>query len=72
MNAVADIFDLDKDGYIDYQEFMTALRPDRVRAGPGSGQLRWLLKRMTVLYLMYGVSLTKINPSNLNVLRVLI
>ncbi len=33
MNAVADIFDLDKDGFIDYQEFMTALRPDRVRAG---------------------------------------
>ena len=35
MGAVADIFDRDNDGYIDYQEFMTALRPDRVRAGSG-------------------------------------
>ena len=32
---MADIFDRDNDGYIDYQEFMTALRPDRVRAGSG-------------------------------------
>lgn len=29
MNAVADIFDKDKDGYIDYKEFIAALRPDR-------------------------------------------
>ncbi|XP_063718492.1 microtubule-actin cross-linking factor 1-like isoform X8 [Symsagittifera roscoffensis] len=39
MNAVADIFDSDQDGYIDYQEFMSALRPDRVRAGQGSSAL---------------------------------
>lgn len=29
MEAVADIFDQDGDGYIDYKEFITALRPDR-------------------------------------------
>ena len=29
MEAVADIFDGDHDGYIDYKEFVTALRPDR-------------------------------------------
>lgn len=29
MEAVADIFDTDGDGYIDYHEFIAALRPDR-------------------------------------------
>lgn len=29
MEAVADIFDGDGDGFIDYKEFVTALRPDR-------------------------------------------
>ncbi|XP_046365478.2 microtubule-actin cross-linking factor 1-like isoform X10 [Haliotis rufescens] len=29
MNAVADIFDRNRDGYIDYKEFVSALRPDR-------------------------------------------
>ena len=29
MEAVADIFDRDGDGYIDYKEFVAALRPDR-------------------------------------------
>jgi hypothetical protein len=29
MEAVADIFDGDGDGFIDYKEFITALRPDR-------------------------------------------
>lgn len=29
MNAVADIFDKDRDGFIDYKEFINALRPDR-------------------------------------------
>lgn len=29
MDAVANIFDRDGDGYIDYREFVAALRPDR-------------------------------------------
>ena len=29
MEAVADIFDQDRDGYINYKEFIAALRPDR-------------------------------------------
>ena len=29
MEAVADIFDRDGDGFIDYKEFVGALRPDR-------------------------------------------
>lgn len=29
MEAVADIFDQDGDGYINYKEFIAALRPDR-------------------------------------------
>ena len=29
MEAVADIFDGDNDGYINYKEFVAALRPDR-------------------------------------------
>lgn len=29
MEAVADKFDKDGDGYIDYKEFVSALRPDR-------------------------------------------
>ena len=29
MEAVSDIFDRDRDGYIDYKEFVMALRPDR-------------------------------------------
>ena len=29
MEAVADIFDRDGDGFIDYKEFVSALRPDR-------------------------------------------
>ena len=29
MAAVADIFDRDGDGYIDYKEFVGALRPER-------------------------------------------
>ena len=29
MEAVVDIFDRDHDGYIDYKEFVQALRPDR-------------------------------------------
>ena len=29
MEAVADKFDRDGDGYIDYKEFVSALRPDR-------------------------------------------
>ncbi len=29
MEAVANIFDSDGDGYIDYKEFIAALRPDR-------------------------------------------
>ena len=29
MEAVADRFDKDGDGYIDYKEFVAALRPDR-------------------------------------------
>ena len=28
MNAVADMFDRNKDGYIDWKEFLAALRPD--------------------------------------------
>ena len=28
MEAVADIFDRNKDGFIDYREFVAALRPD--------------------------------------------
>ena len=28
MEAVADIFDSDQDGFIDYKEFVNALRPD--------------------------------------------
>ena len=29
MEAVADIFDQDRDGFINYKEFIAALRPDR-------------------------------------------
>ncbi len=29
MEAVVDIFDRDGDGFIDYKEFVQALRPDR-------------------------------------------
>ena len=29
MEAVANIFDRDGDGYVDYKEFVSALRPDR-------------------------------------------
>lgn len=29
MEAVANIFDRDGDGYIDYKEFVSALRPNR-------------------------------------------
>ena len=29
MKAVADIFDRDGDGFIDYKEFVAALKPDR-------------------------------------------
>lgn len=31
---MADIFDRNQDGYIDYQEFIAALRPDWERKGP--------------------------------------
>ena len=31
---MADIFDRNRDGYIDYQEFIAALRPDWERKGP--------------------------------------
>ncbi|KAK3864233.1 hypothetical protein Pcinc_030068 [Petrolisthes cinctipes] len=34
MGTVADIFDRNQDGYIDYQEFIAALRPDWERKGP--------------------------------------
>ncbi|XP_014680833.1 PREDICTED: dystonin-like [Priapulus caudatus] len=34
MDAVADIFDRDGDGYIDYREFVAALRPDRESSKP--------------------------------------
>ena len=37
MEAVADKFDKDGDGYIDYKEFVQALRPDR--SLPVSGEL---------------------------------
>jgi hypothetical protein len=30
LEAVADIFDLDKDGYIDYKEFLATLKPTAV------------------------------------------
>jgi len=36
MNAVADRFDKDRDGYIDYKEFINALRPDREVSSLGS------------------------------------
>jgi len=36
MEAVADIFDRDRDGYINYQEFVAALRPDRDQGKPVS------------------------------------
>ena len=29
MEKVADIFDKDRDGFINYKEFVSALRPDR-------------------------------------------
>nr|XP_006813086.1 PREDICTED: dystonin isoform X1 [Saccoglossus kowalevskii] len=38
MNAVADIFDRDGDGYIDYKEFIAALKPDSERAKPITDQ----------------------------------
>lgn len=31
MNAVADIFDSDNNGYINYKEFIAALWPEKVR-----------------------------------------
>ncbi|KAI8481224.1 hypothetical protein Bbelb_410270 [Branchiostoma belcheri] len=34
MNAVADIFDRSKDGFIDYREFIAALRPERESSKP--------------------------------------
>eukprot|EP00058_Branchiostoma_floridae_P020780 XP_002606270.1 hypothetical protein BRAFLDRAFT_123699 [Branchiostoma floridae] len=34
MNAVADIFDRNKDGFIDYREFIAALRPERESSKP--------------------------------------
>ena len=34
MGTVADIFDRNQDGYIDYQEFIAALKPDWERKGP--------------------------------------
>jgi dystonin len=34
MEAVADIFDRDGDNYINYQEFVAALRPDRDQGKP--------------------------------------
>ena len=34
MDTVANIFDRNRDGYIDYQEFIAALRPDWERKGP--------------------------------------
>ena len=30
LEAVADIFDVDKDGYIDYKEFLATLKPTTV------------------------------------------
>ena len=36
MNAVADIFDRNGDGYIDYKEFINSLRPERERSKPVS------------------------------------
>ncbi len=46
MEAVADIFDRDRDGYIDYKEFVAALRPDReVRAhARASARMREILE----------------------------
>lgn len=34
METVSDIFDRNHDGFIDYQEFIAALRPDWERKGP--------------------------------------
>lgn len=31
LEAVADIFDLDKDGFIDYKEFLATLKPTAVK-----------------------------------------
>lgn len=29
MEAVADVFDINKDGFIDYKEFVNALKPEK-------------------------------------------
>ena len=36
MNAVADIFDRDNDGFIDYKEFIAALWPEKSSAKPST------------------------------------
>ena len=43
MEAVVDIFDRDGDGYIDYKEFVAALRPDS-QVGDISRTLRVYLR----------------------------
>lgn len=56
MTAVADIFDRDADGYIDYYEFVAALHPNKDAYRPTTDadkiedEVRQLMKRITPKY----------------------
>jgi hypothetical protein len=51
LEAVADIFDLDKDGFIDYKEFLATLKPTTVN---NTINLNFSKSKITYSYFFYA------------------